>query len=120
MPHLPACHMIAPFHTVLSDTASHCAFTGKALRFEKMMRGFFPGGYFEYANEGSESGAENKIVLLKQAEMEKFYPREPHEFWGNHAITGAEGWRAFDARLRVALTGRVRTGDNCPRCPGPG
>ena len=96
---------------MLSETASHCAFTGKALRFEKMMRDFFPGGYFEYANEGSESEAQNKIVLLKRAEMEKYYPRKPHEFWGNHATIGSDGWNMFDARLRVALTGRVRTGD---------
>jgi glycosyltransferase involved in cell wall biosynthesis len=107
---IPTFHMIAPFHTVLSETASHCAFTTKTLRFAKMMRGFFP-TYIEYANEGSESEAEEKVVILRREEMEKFYPRKPTDFWGNHANVNTDGWRCFDARLRTALAGRVRPGD---------
>jgi glycosyltransferase involved in cell wall biosynthesis len=106
----PAMHMITPFHTVPSLTASHCAFTGKALRFAKMMRGFFS-TYFEYGNEGSESVADEKIVILRQKEMEKFYPRKKTDFWGNHAVCTSKGWQTFDARLRVALAGRIRPGD---------
>jgi glycosyltransferase involved in cell wall biosynthesis len=101
-------HMIAPFHTVPSLRASHCAFTGKALRFAAMMRGFFK-TYIEYGNEGSESAADEKVTLLSQKEMEKYYPRK--QFWGDNANVDTDGWRYFDAKLRLALAGRVRRGD---------
>ena len=103
-------HMIAPFHTVPSLAASHCAFTGKALRFARMMNGFFD-RYYEYSNEGSESEAPHKVTMLTSAEMKEFYPRKSTDFWGNHAKTGTPAWIEFDTRLRQALAGRVRPGD---------
>jgi glycosyltransferase involved in cell wall biosynthesis len=106
-----AMHLIAPFHTVPSLAASHCAFTGKALRFSKMMKGFFPGGIIEYSNAGSESEADEKVVMLSAKEMEKFYPRKAKDFWGDHAKCGTPAWDAFDERLRAALTARVKYGD---------
>jgi len=59
-------HLVCPFHTVPSLAASHCAFTGKALRFPKMMQ---PHGYrvVEYSNGQSESLAEEKVVMLTEA-----------------------------------------------------
>jgi glycosyltransferase involved in cell wall biosynthesis len=110
MPTLPTLHMLAPFHTVVSLKASHCAFTGKVLRFAKMMKGFFP-QYIEYANEGSESEAPEKVVMLRRKEMERLYPRKKGEFWGQHAKKDTEGWSTFNDRLHVALAGRIRPGD---------
>jgi len=36
---LPRLHLIGIFHTQHTAAYSHCAFTGKALRFPKMMQG---------------------------------------------------------------------------------
>ena len=100
-------HMIAPFHTVPSLAASHCAFTGKALRFARMMTGFFD-RYYEYSNEGSESEAPHKVTMLTSAEMKEFYPRKSTDFWGNHAKTGTPAWIEFDTRLRQALARQLQ------------
>jgi hypothetical protein len=45
-------HLVGIFHTQHTAAYSHCAFTGKALRFPKMMQGQ---GYtvIEYSNAGS-------------------------------------------------------------------
>jgi len=75
-----------------------------------MMRGFFP-RYIEYGNEGSESVANEKVVILRKKEMEEFYPRNKENFWGDHAVRGMPGWNAFNARLHASLTERVQPGD---------
>lgn len=107
----PVMHLIAPFHTVPSLAASHCAFTGKALRFSKMMKGFFP-KIIEYSNFGSESEADKHVVMLTKAEWKKHYAPESKEaFWGDKAIHGTPSWHIFDSRLRIALRARVKDGD---------
>lgn len=98
-------HMLAPFHTVPSEAASHCAFTGKVLRFAKMMK---PHAHvIEYANEGSESDAAEHVPMLTPEEYAVHYPRKDTDFWGNHAIIGSTGYATFCAKLLPALGARV-------------
>jgi len=54
-------------HTITRGEFSHCAFTGKVLRFAPMMRaqGF---EVYHYGVESSESGADKEIQLLTKAE----------------------------------------------------
>ena len=56
-------HILAIPHTITRDEYSHCAFTGKVLRFSPMMRsrGF---EVFHYGVETSESGADKDINLF--------------------------------------------------------
>ena len=61
-------HLPAIPHTITSAAYSHCAFTGKVLRFPRMMMSV---GYevYHYGMEGSESDAVN-IDLLSREEWE--------------------------------------------------
>ena len=56
-------------HTITNNSFSHCAFTGKVLRFSPMMQSI---GHevIHYGVEGSESGASNEINLLTKQEWQ--------------------------------------------------
>jgi glycosyltransferase involved in cell wall biosynthesis len=60
-------HLLAIPHTITTDDFSHCAFTGKVLRFSPMMRSV---GYevFHYGVETSTTGADRDINLLTKDE----------------------------------------------------
>ena len=60
-------HIPAIPHTITTLEYSHCAFTGKVLRFAPMMRsrGF---EVYHYGVEGSESGANEQIQLMTKEE----------------------------------------------------
>ena len=62
-------HLLGIPHTITTNVFSHCAFTGKVLRFAPMMisRGF---EVYHYGTEGSESGATKQIDLLTKKEWE--------------------------------------------------
>lgn len=109
MSKLPTLHILAPFHTIPNEESSHCAFTGKAIRFSKMMQ---PLGYrcIEYGNEGSTSAAETKIVMLNASEYKRHYQPEVKSP-GNQAVIGTEGWQTFDRRLTAALGQNSLPGD---------
>lgn len=103
----PTLHLIGIFHTVHSLEYSHCAFTGKALRFSKMMR---PYGYdvIEYANEGSESEATEKVKLLSRTELESFTGvKDPTAFHGDLAVMGSPLHAAFEEKLIAEMRERV-------------
>ena len=68
----PTLHLIGIFHTKHQESFSHCAFTGKALRFPKMMQ-MYDYEVIEYSNEGSESTANEKVVMLTHQEYDEFY-----------------------------------------------
>jgi len=65
----PTIHLIGCFHTITNLDHSHCAFTGKVLRFPKMMQPF---GYrvIEYSNGISESTADEHVQILTKEELE--------------------------------------------------
>jgi hypothetical protein len=59
------CHVVAPFHTIPDpEEFSHCAFTQKSLKLVRMLK---MAGYevVEYANEGSQSNADEKGCHFK-------------------------------------------------------
>jgi len=62
-------HLPAIPHTLTREDFSHCAFTGKVLRFSSMMRsrGF---EVIHYGTEGSKSGANRDVQLFTQAEWQ--------------------------------------------------
>lgn len=108
----PALHLIGVFHTVPTSAFSHCAFTGKVLRFAKMVQ---PYGYqvIEYANEGSESVAAEKVPMLSHDEFENLLGRRHREamFHGDLAQIQSPWHALFEERLVSALRDRVRPRD---------
>lgn len=102
-------HLLGIFHTIHSSEFSHCAFTGKAMRFSKMLGEHYD--IIEYANEGSESVSCTMEVMLTREEIAKFYPREPHEFIGKWANVGTPGCVEFSKRLLERLQKNVKPGD---------
>jgi glycosyltransferase involved in cell wall biosynthesis len=106
-------HMPAIFHTICSQDFSHCAFTGKVLRFPKMVQPF---GYrvIEYGTEGSESEAAEHVVLMTQQERESLLssvPLAPGEHLGAQAIIGSPIHKTFEERLIKSLKQTVSPGD---------
>ena len=107
----PTLHLIGIFHTIHNLEYSHCAFTGKALRFSKMMR---PYGYdvIEYANEGSESEASERVSLLTRDQLNSLTgAQDKTAFHGNLAVVGSNHHRAFEALLLPEMKKRVKPGD---------
>ncbi len=105
----PTIHVLAPFHTILNDDYSHCAFTGKARRFAKMLK---PHGYqiIEYSNKGSLSDADVKVVMLNESDYKGLFRPETNSP-GAQANTDTPGYRLFHSRLEAALRERVQVGD---------
>ncbi len=107
----PRLHLVGIFHTQHTAAYSHCAFTGKALRFPRMMR---MQGYtvIEYSNEGSESDADEHVVMLSAAEFGALYgARGATDFHGNDATVGSPGHQLFEQRLIPALRERLQPQD---------
>lgn len=104
-------HLVGIFHTKHQASFSHCAFTGKALRFPKMMQMY---GYevIEYSNEGSESSADEKVIMLTESEFEELYGKRKHsDFFGDDATIGSEGHKKFEERLINEMRLRIQPGD---------
>ena len=104
-------HLVGIFHTQHTAAFSHCAFTGKALRFPRMMQ---RQGYrvVEYSNAGSESGADEHVEMLSLAEYQTLYgDRESTAFHGNDATLGTRGHQLFESRLIPALRERLQPED---------
>ena len=100
-------HLIGIFHTQAKASFSHCAFTGKALRFPRMMQAE---GYevIEYSNEGSEAGATEHVPILTVEEFDTFYgSRKKTDFYGDNATIGSEAHQLFEERVIVELRQRL-------------
>lgn len=108
---LPTLHLIGIFHTIHDMDHSHCAFTGKALRFPKMMK---MRGYkvVEYSNEGSISDAEEKVVILKKDELKRMIGhKNDRAFFADSAVIQSSHHIEFEKRLIPELINRVKDGD---------
>ena len=120
--HIPA----IPF-TITHNDYSHCAFTGKVLRFAPMMRsrGF---EVYHYGAEGSESGATKDIQLMTKAEWtdlriksyQMLHPAvsyeeskrildDPTTFYAELAHWETPIWKVFNARLVLELRKHYRS-----------
>lgn len=65
----------------------------------------------EYANEGSQSTADEKVTMLSSAEFSLFFQsRQKTDFHGDDAYVGSPAHTLFENRLVSALRARV-----CPR-----
>lgn len=107
----PTLHLVGIFHTKHTAEYSHCAFTGKALRFSKMLRMY---GYrvIEYANAGSESLADERVEMLTNDEFENLLGnRDKKAFHGDVATVGAPHHQLFESRLVPAMKQRVKPRD---------
>ena len=103
-------HLVGIFHTQHTAAYSHCAFTGKALRFPKMLQ---RQGYtvIEYSNAGSEGGADEHVEMLSLDEFTRLYNRSATDFHGNDATVGSEGHQLFEQRLIPAMRERLQPED---------
>lgn len=107
----PTLHLIGLFHTQSTTKFSHCAFTGKALRFPKMMQLC---GYeiIEYSNEGSESTANEHVAILSKSVYDSFFDgRKKTDFYGDNASVGSPAHTLFEAILIRELKKRVQPKD---------
>jgi glycosyltransferase involved in cell wall biosynthesis len=104
-------HLVGIFHTQHTAAFSHCAFTGKALRFPRMMQ---RQGYrvIEYSNAGSEACPDEHVEMLSLAEYQTLYgDRADTDFHGNDATLGTRGHQLFESRLIPALRERLQPED---------
>jgi len=107
----PRLHLIGIFHTQHTQAYSHCAFTGKALRFPRMMQAQ---GYevIEYSNAGSESGAIHHVEMMGQAVFDEIYGNRKHtDFYGDDATLGSTGHQIFESKLIPALREHLQPQD---------
>ena len=104
-------HMIGLFHTETTAKYSHCAFTGKVLRFAPMMQAL---GYhiIEYGNGQTESGASEFVQVLSSDELKALLPeRHSSEFYAKTAVLGSPAHAEFSRRLLPLMRQRVQQGD---------
>ena len=120
-------HMPAIPHTITNDLFSHCAFTGKVLRFAPMMRsrGF---EVYHYGVEGSTSNANKDIELFTKEEWQEYriksyqglHPElsleevtrklnDEKNFIGDLANCGAVIYNEFNIRFKKALKENYRS-----------
>lgn len=106
-------HLLGVPHTVTHPDFSHCAFTGKVLKFAPMMR---PLGYevIHYGNAGAQSGANEQVEVLSE---EVFYALlghrhdDPTRFYGDDARVDSPLYRTYNTLLKQRLAQHVRPGD---------
>ena len=109
----PTLHLLGIPHTVTRPEYSHCAYTGKVLRFAPMMRSV---GYqvIHYGVAGAASGADAQVDVMTRSEQEALIgrhdPRAP-DFIGDGADTGSPLYLTFNQRLGEVLKARVRPSD---------
>lgn len=104
-------HMLGLYYTIHTQAFSPDPFSGKILRFPKMMQdeGF---EYVEYCNEGSESEAKHKIQILDKAtfqELRKLH--EETEAPGKRDSMNSTLYREYDQKLLLALKDNVKPHD---------
>lgn len=103
-------HILGLFHTVNSAEYSHCAFTGRCVRFPKMM---MPFGHhvIDYSNEGSETGATEHVQILDNDEFATLKELYKIEQPNSVANIDSSLYRRFRDVLDRELASRVRDGD---------
>jgi len=120
-------HILALPHTVTNNDFSHCAYTGKVLRFPRMMmsRGF---EVYHYGVEGSTTEATKDIQVLSREEWDvlrvmsyrHLHPEKTHEeavkhltdhssFIGDLGNWSTPLYREFNTRLRPLLIANYRS-----------
>jgi glycosyltransferase involved in cell wall biosynthesis len=107
-------HLLGLPHTITREEFSHCAFTGKVLKFSPMMRaqGF---EVIHYGVGGMDSGATEDVVMMTEDEQQALighaYDPSGAGFVGDVAHTDHPMYRLFNERLAERLAERVEPGD---------
>jgi glycosyltransferase involved in cell wall biosynthesis len=105
-------HLLSIPHSVTHRAWSHCAFTQKVRRLAPMLR---PYGYHvtHYGVAGSESGADEDVVLMDQDEHQQLlgHPYDHGTLYGADAVDGSDLYRQWNLYAREALKERVQPGD---------
>lgn len=106
----PRLHLLGLPHTVTAQAYSHCAYTGKVLRFPRMMA---LEGYdvIHYGNPGAEVDCEHVDVLPVELFEKLCDKRPPTAFVGDIADTGTPLFKAFNICLQAELKARWVKGD---------
>lgn len=111
-------HMIGLPHTIVSNEYSHCAFTGKILRFPKMMQTLENYGDFskpytihEYSNEGSESLADIKTTVFTKEQMEELKADHKKNYPGIPCHVESKMVTEYHKLLTLKLCMTVEPGD---------
>lgn len=108
----PTVHVIGLHHTVPSEAFSHCAFTGKVLRFPLVLH---EAGYrvVEYANGASQSEADEKVCIWSVDQLSKFAGGDENLF--NKTTSGLDSDEElrdlFGLMVTRELRKRVKPGD---------
>ena len=113
----PTLHVIGLFHTICNHDYDHCAFTGKVMRFGKMMKAK---GYkvIEYSNDVSISDVTEHVSMLPKDELLSYTKTNDTVKSGNNSI-GTPQWREFDKKLKIEMSSRVKDGDIICHTFGP-
>ena len=111
-------HILGLPHTVVNNEYSTCAFTGKVLRFSRMMQAY---GWrvVEYSNEGSQSGADEHVCMLSATELKTMTQRKSQEELYHVDIYNTVLTTLFSERLCTALATHAKPGDIVCHVFGP-
>lgn len=106
-------HLLGLPHTVTSEEYSHCAFTGKVLRFAAMMKGM---GYHitHYGVEGAETEADEHVRVMYRDDQLKLMGHDGKDktrFYQEDARTDSLLYMAYNKLLRERLMDRVTQTD---------
>ena len=105
-------HLLGIPHSLTTRDWSHCAFTQKCYKLSRMMRPF---GYHvtHYGVAGSQSGADEDVVLMEQDEHQDLlgHPYRHDVLYGADAVDGSELYRQWNLYAREALRDRLQPGD---------
>lgn len=106
-------HLLGLPHTVTNAEYSHCAFTGKVLRFPSMMKGM---GYHitHYGVEGATTEADEQIDVMPrdlQLHLMGHDGKNKSKFYSDDADTGTAVYKLFNKLLRSILMDRVTQSD---------
>jgi len=105
-------HVIGLFHTIVNQEHSHCAFTGKVLRFSRMMKQF-DYNLIEYSNGKTESECDIHVNILSSTKLASLKDecKEQKDFHGDFAIYGSNLWTKFNKKLLSVIPKYVKDGD---------
>lgn len=108
----PTVHVIGLHHTIPSEAFSHCAFTGKVLRFPLVLH---EAGYrvVEYANGASQSAADEKVSIWSTDQLSKFAGGDKALFakTTNGLDSDTELRELFGLMVQREMRSRVKPGD---------
>lgn len=118
-------HLLGLPHTITNESFSHCAFTGKVLRFPKMMTrlGYdvihygVAGADFAFHHgrtSADQHGSIIKVDVMNKAEQEGLLGHDhsdPRRFYAEDANTGLPVYKEFNSRLRGLLMDNVTRSD---------